>query len=113
MNLMTHGVAHVSYLGGGVFVPTRSSRDRQMLTELVADRAHAKGQVQVLVDDQRWMACCCRSSHTRACACCGATVDVACYACTNHDTEYCVWCALGGGAHAVRQSEAQLVGRGH
>ena len=98
MSGMTNGVAHVSFSGGGVFVPARSRYDRQILMELVADRAHTNGQVQVLVGSQRWMASWCRGPHARICADCGTKVDVACYSATNHDIGYCVTCALGAAA---------------
>jgi len=84
------GIAHVSFPGGGVFLPTRSPYDRQTLTELVTDRARTKGRVQVLVDDQRWTVYC----DARPCVRCGVAAGVACYSPRNRQTGYCVHCAL-------------------
>ncbi len=102
MSVLASGVSHLSFPGGGVFVPTRSAYDRQLLMELVAARAHAMGQVQVLVDNQCWMARRCRGPQAHARAGCGAKVEVACSASTYHATEYCVRCALGAAARRAR-----------
>lgn len=49
------GVAHVSFVGVGRFHPARNSGNRETLVAYVADQVKKAGQVQVLVDDRRWM----------------------------------------------------------
>jgi hypothetical protein len=76
---MTKGIAHVSFPGGGMFVPARNPYDRQLLAEHVLSRARAKGQVQVLLDDQRWMVYHSPGRRNICCSRCGVAVDSACY----------------------------------
>ena len=108
------GVAHVSFLGGGVFVPTRSPYDRQVLVELVADRAHSKGRVQVLVGDQRWMVHCSDAQRARTCSRCGTAEDVTCYSPSDRNTGYCVECAIKAAGPVGSHTETRrLAGQGH
>lgn len=88
------GIAHVSFPGGGMFLPARSPYDRQILIEHIAARARANQPVQVLVDDLRWMVYV-RSGRARAhCAACGCLLHSACYATALHDEGYCLACAF-------------------
>jgi hypothetical protein len=96
------GIAHVSFPGGGMFLPARNRYDRQILIEHIADRARAKGQVQVLVDDLRWMVHLPATAH---CSACGCTVDSACYSTAHHDEAYCLGCAFG--AHLAQVKPEQ------
>jgi hypothetical protein len=97
MNAMAEGIAHISFAGGGMFLPARNPYDRQMLAEHVGERARAKGQVQVLMGDQRWMVRRACGAAAVRCALCGMGSTTACYskvrAC--EDVCYCVACALG------------------
>lgn len=94
MNLLSKGIAHVSFKGGGMCLPARNPYDRQMLAEQVTSRARAMGMVQVLLDDDRWMV------HTRIgsggahCARCGRWSTSVCHS-DSHDGTYCVVCAVG------------------
>lgn len=85
----------MSFRGGGLFLPARSPYDRQLLVEHVLSRVRAAGQVQVLLDDQRWMVHRHRGQSATCCARCGAWVDSACYAGARLGQPYCVRCALG------------------
>ncbi len=76
---MTKGIAHVSFSGGGMFVPARNPYDRQLLAEHVLSRVRAKGQVQVLLDNQRWMVDRSPGRRSICCSRCGIAVDSACY----------------------------------
>jgi hypothetical protein len=91
-----NGVAHVSFAGGGVFVPAHEPYDRQVLIELVNDRVQAKGQVQVLVDDLRWMVFPSDGWLAVRCSHCGTALHSACYCSSNRRAVYCVACAFGG-----------------
>jgi hypothetical protein len=91
---MTNGIAHVSFAGGGMFVPARSPYDRQLLMESILTRARVKGQVQVLLDGQRWMVYGRVRTGAVCCAQCGFAVDSACYLVPRDGTPYCVSCAF-------------------
>ena len=92
---MTRGIAHVSFAGGGFFLPARSPYDRQLLAEHVQSRVRAKGKVQVLIDDQRWMVRRRGSSGLADCSQCGGAVNSACYLGIGSGTPYCLTCAFG------------------
>jgi hypothetical protein len=94
MNEMAEGIAHISFAGGGMFLPARNSYDRQMLAEHVGERARAKGQVQVLMGERRWMVRRTCDSAAVRCALCGLGSTTACYSKSCEDICYCVGCAL-------------------
>lgn len=98
---LAKGIAHVSFAGGGVFVPARSPYDRQILVEHVADRVRAQGHVQVLVDDQRWLVRLSRGPSVDCCCSCGYSLDAACYSTAGGAAVYCVECAFGVCAESV------------
>lgn len=92
---LAHGIAHVSFAGGGVFLPARDPYERQMLIEHVAQRVRTKGHVQILVDNHRWMV---RVQAPRAgamCAACGQVAETACFSGEASTAVYCLRCALG------------------
>ncbi len=93
MNAVARGMAHVSYAGGGIFLPVRSPYDRQMLVEHVGECVRAKGQVQVLLGHQRWLVH--RNRGATFCAGCGCPAACACTAGPDTSVVYCVKCALG------------------
>jgi hypothetical protein len=111
---MTHlpqGIAHVSFGGGGLFVPARNRYDRQTLAEHVAARVRAKGEVQVLLNNERWLVCLLRGRLNGGCSGCSHVLEVACYAGVDPETAYCVKCAFAGGSKSdpprhVRQQQA-------
>ena len=95
----TPGIAHVSFTGGGIFVPARTPYDRQMLIEHVVDRVRSKGQVQVSVDNQRWLVHLVLGLSTARCWSCGNSADAVCYPTACGEVVYCVRCALSGREH--------------
>lgn len=102
---LARGVAHVSFPRGGVFLPARDPYDRQTLIEHVTQRVRAKGRVQVLVDNHRWMVHV--PTHRAApCAACGQLLVAACHSSVSNGAAYCVYCALGGSTRA-EQSDHQ------
>lgn len=109
---LAQGIAHVSFAGGGIFLPARDPYDRQTLIEHVTQRVRAKGRVQVLVDDYRWMVQAGPAHRAATCAACGQAVDAACYSSMSNGAAYCVHCALGGPARAEQldQQEWRQVG---
>jgi hypothetical protein len=103
---LARGIAHVSFSGGGIFLPARDPYDRQTLIEHVIDRVHAKGCVQVLVDNHRWLAQRGTAQVGRTCALCGQVTDAVCFSTTSSGAAYCVRCALGGPTH-LKQSHQE------
>jgi len=98
---MRNGVAHVSFRGGSMFLPARTPYDRQVLVEHVAAHVRAKGQVQVLVDAQRWMVQFLCNPLPVSCSHCAASLDSAWLSPAGGGREYCAKCALGGSTLAV------------
>jgi len=92
---LARGIAHVSFPGGGIFLPARDLYDRETLIEHVNQRVRAKGRVQVLIDSHRWMVQP-NSSLANPCADCGQTADACCYSSGGYGAPHCVRCALGG-----------------
>ncbi len=104
---IANGVAHVSFPGGGLFLPARTPYDRQMLVEHVVERAQAKGRVQVLIDDRRWMVSLSRGDLAFRCARCGMFSDPACHCATVGSEAFCAKCALGLGKQPASADHAQ------
>jgi len=98
MKGIAKGIAHLSYPGGGTFLPARNPYDRQLLAEHVADSVRIKGRVQVLVDNQRWVVQDSRGPFATSCAGCGLAADSACYSAARGRRPYCVKCAFGSDA---------------
>ena len=96
MDAIATGIAHVSFAGGGTFLPTRTPYQRQMLVEHVLQCVRANGQVQVLVDDQRWMVYLRGGALTVCCSRCGHSLGSAVYSTGDATEAYCGECALGG-----------------
>jgi len=87
------GVAHISFAGGGVFLPARNPYDREILAEHVADRVRCKGEVQVALDDRCWSVS--LSAVGASCSHCGHPLDSACSSPTSGVDVLCVKCAFG------------------
>lgn len=85
-------VVHVSFTGGGIFLPNEGPADRQYLVDYVAHLLHAKPKVQILRREQRWMAE--RSGNYHCCACCGRATKAVCRDTGNETEAYCLRCAL-------------------
>lgn len=97
MTALAKGIAHISFPGGGTFLPLRSAYDRETLLEYVDDNVRSKGQVQILVDDQRWFVRCIRNPSGAGCSGCGHVLRCACYSAASAGTAYCVKCAFTPG----------------
>lgn len=95
MSVLPKAIAHVSFPGGGMFLPARSPYDRQILAEHIAARVRSKGQVQVLLDEQRWMVHLNRGPIRICCSSCGDPADSTCYRAPAGSLAYCIGCALG------------------
>src|SRR5262249_23059910 len=106
MSATPNGIAHVSYPGGGIFVPARTPYDRQMLVEQVVERVHAKGAVQILIDDRRWIVRSLSRPSRSGCAHCGASINSACTSTTTGKAVYCMKCALGDPANKLEPPQS-------
>jgi hypothetical protein len=96
MTATANGIAHLSYPGGGFFVPVRTPYDRQMLLEQVVERVRTKGQVQILIDDRRWLVRHLVRAPRVSCGRCGGSTDSACTSPLSGKVIYCPECALAG-----------------
>jgi len=94
MNATLNGIAHISFHGGGIFMPARTPYDRQLVAEHVADRVRTKGRVQVLIDDQRWMVHVNNGAVGAGCAGCGVALRAASCCAVGNDSVYCVRCVF-------------------
>jgi hypothetical protein len=97
-------VAHVSFAGGGVFLPDHGPGDRRTLIDYVGRLANSKPKVQILLENQRWLAQPC--NHV-CCACCGYACDVSCREASNETDAFCLTCALG--RHSTRRKTAEAL----
>ena len=111
MTGIANGIAHVSFPGGGTFVPARTPYDRQILIEHVVDRVRTKGHVQVLVDDQRWLVRLLRDPSTARCGSCAKGLNAVCYATAPDEMVYCVRCALTGRGNISGLADRTAVAR--
>ena len=93
MTLLSHGIAHVSFSGGGLFLPARNPADRRVLVEDISARVRINGLVQVLVDGERWMVHA-LGEHPVSCGSCGRTPDSACYSAADERAAYCATCVF-------------------
>ncbi len=92
MSATAKGIAHVSFPGGGVFLPTRNATDRNLLIKYVDAHLRASARVQVLLGNRRWVA---RRAAGVRCDRCDGAVERALASVTERAT-YCLSCALGG-----------------
>ncbi|MCK6554602.1 hypothetical protein L6Q96_08500 [Candidatus Binatia bacterium] len=85
------GVVHVSFAGGGVFLPARSVADRNRVEATVQDRMRVTDRVQVLSGGQRWEVRRVHAMQPIECHGCGTVTDSACF---GDGVVFCVACAL-------------------
>ncbi len=90
MHSTAKGIAHVSFPGGGVFLPARSASDRHRLITYVDRHLRASSRVQVLIGAQRWVA---YSVAGVRCDRCDGAVERA-LLCAAQGAPYCTSCAL-------------------
>jgi len=96
MRGLGNGIAHVSYEGGGLFLPARSPYDRQLLVELAVERVRTKGVVQILVDHRRWMLHPATDRPNQRCATCRCQTAAVWSRAAGDPETYCVRCAVLG-----------------
>jgi hypothetical protein len=92
-------VAHVSYPGGGVFLPDHGPGNRHTIMEYVERLVRSKHRVQILLDNQRWLV---QPSEQASCAACDLATKTACREANKDGELYCLRCALGAAGPAVR-----------
>ena len=92
MVTLPRGVAHVSYRGGGCFLPVRTPYGRELLVEYVGDLVRSKGLLQVLIDGQRWFVRGSTGCVSANCANCGRALMTRC----DHEeaAPHCLRCAF-------------------
>jgi hypothetical protein len=95
-------VAHVSYPGGGVFLPDHGPGDRHTIMEYVERLVSSKRQVQILLDNHRWLV---QSSEHACCAVCDLATKAACREANEGGELYCLRCALSA-ARAEERARA-------
>jgi hypothetical protein len=100
-------VVHVSFVGGGIFLPNEGPADRQYLVDYVSHLLHSKPKVQILRSNQRWMAE--RCGTYCCCAGCGRASKAVCREISNEADSYCLRCALE--KEARRSGEASDANR--
>lgn len=107
---LPHGIAHVSFAGGGAFLPARTPYDLQMLVEHVLRLVRASGEVQVLVDDRRWIVHLRSGASTAWCSCCGYSLGSVFYSNGDAKDVCCAECALGENeVKAIRRAPRVLI----
>ena len=92
MTLLSEGIAHLSFAGGSLFLPTRNPADRQRLGNAIVTGAHLNGVVQVIVNEQRWLVRPIPNRGAVDCSRCGAALDTACSGADEHALAHCVDC---------------------
>ena len=100
-------VVHVSFVGGGIFLPNEGPADRQYLVDYVAHLLHSKPKVQILRANERWMAE--RTADHCCCAGCGRASNATCREASSEGDIYCLRCALETGTR--RSDEADDAAR--
>jgi hypothetical protein len=104
--LYAKGIAHISFTGGGMFLPARNPYDREVLIEYVAHYAGLGSEVQILVDDQRWLVQPRRGQFALSCVGCGSIAEPPCCA-ADGGAVCCIKCALGGHEPVPAQHQLQ------
>jgi hypothetical protein len=92
-------VAHVSYPGGGVFLPDHGPGDRHTIMEYVERLVSSKQKVQILLEDQRWLV---QPSEHACCASCDLATKTACREANEDGDLYCLRCALNATRTGMR-----------
>ena len=96
-------VAHVSYPGGGIFLPDHGPNDRHTIMEYVERLVSSKHKVQILLDNQRWLV---QSGEHACCASCDLATKTACREANRDGAAYCLRCALSSAGPGMRPREA-------
>jgi len=104
MNILAPGVVHLSFEGGGMFLPFRTPYDRQTLLEHIVDRVRCKNRVQVLIDKRRWLIDRLDLRKRRCCSC-GRHLDAACYDPSEQGSFHCLDCVFGPDEPATQETD--------
>jgi len=99
--MLANGVAHISFVGGGLFLPARTPYDRELMIDYVADRVRSKGTIQVIVDERRWTVQRCAPVRGQECPSCGNHLKATCALAERHDGIACMQCAFGAATVAA------------
>jgi hypothetical protein len=67
--LLMKGVAHISFEGGGSFLPAQTPYERELLIEHVEVSARGRGSVGLDLNGRRWTVSS-KNGHGEACASC-------------------------------------------
>jgi hypothetical protein len=94
MNGIVNGIAHVSFVGAGFFVPAGTAVERRTLIERVAGYSRTQGRVQVLTEGKRWMVQCTGNRCPAVCASCEAAIKTAACQVADEEQVYCLRCAF-------------------
>lgn len=105
MNRIVNGIAHVSFVGAGFFVPAGTAVERRSLIEQVASYSRTQGQVQVLTEGKRWMVQCTGNPMPAVCASCEAAIKTASCRVAGEEHVYCLRCAFDDRAAAGERSQ--------
>ncbi len=99
-------VAHVSYIGGGIFLRDHGPGDRQTIIDYVGRLVRSKAKVQILLESQRWLIQ--AGEHVR-CTHCTVASNVGCREASRETDAFCLHCALTGpvARPAVRSQPAR------
>ena len=106
MSLLAQGIAHVSFPGGGTFLPLRNASDRRRLIADIANHSRAGDPVQLLVEEQRWVIRPQQVSSSFGCAVCGITEEPAAFSQGDEQTGYCITCVLAPCARSSSSDSA-------
>lgn len=108
MYRLAPGVAHVSFAGGGMFLPVHGPYDLQLLVEHVTESTRSRGLVQLLIGAAHWMVRLQSAGPAVRCSGCERWVGaVACTPAQGGDAR-CLVCATSA---AVPAATAPLVRR--
>ena len=88
-------VAHVSYIGGGIFLRDHGPGDRRTIIDYVARLLRSKTKVQILLESQRWLV---HASERVRCRRCDVVSNVGCREASREADAFCLQCALTGPA---------------
>ena len=88
--------AHVTYTGGWVMLPVRTSYDRELLVDHVVQRVGRTGVTRVELDGRVWSVRQVAADLTAPCVCCGRPLGANCCVTTLSEAPQCTRCAFVG-----------------
>ncbi len=91
-------VIHVSHRHAGVFLPAASLHDRLAVAEYVARLLRSEDTVQLLIDNERWIATLEDAASAPRCSRCNTIIQVVYRNARQPRACHCLQCALVHGA---------------